>query len=251
MSDRTYMQIDILECPPANAGKVLQALVSYGFADESDTVLRLGPDNRYYVEESGIGNLIYELGPELQGLCSFSGWEDPRYEYSGTHVSSIMKSTGPSEIVINECLQNGMIIVTATAALDAARKGELGKLLRQDHYELLDTVYEKAVNGPQEVPVPHYVIIERQNGPSLAVRYPDNDTAQWALESSFFIDSLCQEDCLDAYVSDHVDEALRERTANDPHGLEEVVPPGDDSSVDDSVVPASLADWETEGVDSV
>lgn len=66
----------------------------------------------------------------------------------------------------------------------------------------------------------HYVQIERQHSPGLAIAYLDQESAEHALEQSFFIDALCQEDCLDAYV-----------TQEPTDGYEVVVPPDDDLDI--------------------
>jgi len=248
MSDRTYMQLTILECARKDAAQVLALLKEAGFADEDDKVLKLG--EQYTVEEAGLGTLADELARELAPLCSFEGWEDPKYEFPGVRVTSLLADPEASRLHTGQCFSDGKPVVLV-ASLKAASKSGDQKALEA----LLDLVREDAVDDalkalsavPMTVAPYAYVIVERQHGPSLAVRYPDDAAAQWALESSFFIDSLCQEDCLDAYVSDHVDQALRD----DPLGLEEVVPPGDDSSIDASAVPASLAGWEAEGVDRV
>lgn len=154
MTDRTYMQIDILECPHANASKVLQILSSYGFADESDGVLRLGPNNRYTVEEAPMGMLAYELAHELLGLCSFSGWENPTYKHPGTLVSSVID--GPqSELVTRQCLADGEPFITAADVLALDPDGTLGMLLHTNHQELLDLLYEKVKHEPDEIAIPH------------------------------------------------------------------------------------------------
>ena len=49
---------------------------------------------------------------------------------------------------------------------------------------------------------PHYVLIQRINNPSLAVMYPDLDTATAALNEDQFITNICAEDAIDAVVSD-------------------------------------------------
>lgn len=62
--------------------------------------------------------------------------------------------------------------------------------------------------------------IERQDNPDLAIEYPDKAAADYALEKKFFIDALCQEDCLDAYtVSEILD------------GYEVFIPPDDDFDI--------------------
>lgn len=79
-------------------------------------------------------------------------------------------------------------------------------------------------NPPAPAHTGSYVLIERQRGPHLAIRYPDAQTAELAMEGSLFIDSLCQEDCLECWVDDKIDPALR----TDPRGVEEITPPTDD-----------------------
>ncbi|MEU3331325.1 hypothetical protein ACF046_03110 [Glutamicibacter creatinolyticus] len=64
----------------------------------------------------------------------------------------------------------------------------------------------------------HYVEIERQYSAGLSIQYPDESAAQRALKKSFFIDALCQEDCLDAYV-----------TQEPMDGYEVVIPPDGDT----------------------
>lgn len=46
----------------------------------------------------------------------------------------------------------------------------------------------------------HYIIIERERSADLAIEYPDFETAEHAIDNSLFIDGLCEEDCLDAYI---------------------------------------------------
>lgn len=64
---------------------------------------------------------------------------------------------------------------------------------------------------------PGYVLVERQNGPSLAVRYPSIAQAEEALTDSLYVDQLCEEDCLDMWADDEV-----------PPGFELVTPPPED-----------------------
>ena len=54
----------------------------------------------------------------------------------------------------------------------------------------------------------------------MSIQYPDESAAEHALEKSFFIDGLCQEDCLDAYV-----------TQEPMDGYEVVIPPDDDTDI--------------------
>ena len=49
-----------------------------------------------------------------------------------------------------------------------------------------------------------YVLIDRQNNPDAAVAFDTKTDAESALDAHELIDSLCAEDCLDAYVSDQV-----------------------------------------------
>lgn len=65
-----------------------------------------------------------------------------------------------------------------------------------------------------------YVQIERQHSVGLAIAYPDQESAEHALEKCYFIDALCQEDCLDAYV-----------TQEPAEGYEVVIPPDDDLDI--------------------
>lgn len=60
--------------------------------------------------------------------------------------------------------------------------------------------------------------VERQYNAGLSIQYPDESAAQRALEKSFFVDGLCQEDCLDAYV-----------TQEPMDGYEVVIPPDGDT----------------------
>lgn len=50
----------------------------------------------------------------------------------------------------------------------------------------------------------HYILIDRERHPDLAVRYSTKEEAERALTDSLYIDGVCQEDCLDAYTSDTV-----------------------------------------------
>lgn len=59
-----------------------------------------------------------------------------------------------------------------------------------------------------------YIAIERQYGHDLAIEYPTVEAATAALNGSPFIDGLCEEDSLDAYVAVSV--------AND---AERIIPP--------------------------
>lgn len=122
----------------------------------------------------------------------------------------------------------------------------LPEVLGFDREEAIAELQEQFTKtGPVSVVPYAYVVLERQNNPNMAIRYPDAATAEWALDNSFFVDSLCQEDCLDAYTAEAVDPDLREGSL----GLEEVVPPDDDTSMDNSPRPASLDGWENEGLD--
>lgn len=52
-----------------------------------------------------------------------------------------------------------------------------------------------------------YVYIEREFSEDLAVSYLNWEEAEEALNNSLFIDGLCEEDCLDAYVVENPQEA--------------------------------------------
>lgn len=52
-----------------------------------------------------------------------------------------------------------------------------------------------------------YVYIEREFGEDLAVSYLNWEEAEEALNNSLFIDGLCEEDSLDAYVVENPGEA--------------------------------------------
>ena len=67
---------------------------------------------------------------------------------------------------------------------------------------------EREANGPV------YVVIERQHSTDLAVEYPGLIEAEHALDNSLFIDGLCEEDCLDIYLS-----------ATIPEDTEHILPP--------------------------
>lgn len=71
-----------------------------------------------------------------------------------------------------------------------------------------------------------YLLIERQCGTSLAVRYATTEAAEEAMTDSLFIDALCEEDCLDAWVDDEV-----------PPGFELVIPPPEGLSIQGLVNP--------------
>lgn len=75
-----------------------------------------------------------------------------------------------------------------------------------------------------------YVVIERQWSDDLAIRYPDRDTAEHALERSLFIDGLCEEDCLDAYVTD----TMPWIDGYDMTEYEHVTPPDNDHFINDT-----------------
>ncbi len=66
----------------------------------------------------------------------------------------------------------------------------------------------------------YYVEIERQYSAGLAIAYLNQESAEHALVKSFLVDALCQEDCLDAYV-----------TKEPTEGYEVVIPPDDDLDI--------------------
>jgi len=53
-----------------------------------------------------------------------------------------------------------------------------------------------------------WVLIERQYYPDAALLYPTYGDAVDALENSLLVDSLCEEDCLDAWVPEKNEPAL-------------------------------------------
>lgn len=69
-----------------------------------------------------------------------------------------------------------------------------------------------------------FVLIERDYSENLAIQYDDEQQAARAMEHSFFIDSLCLEDCLDCWVGDDA-----ERIALGD--FEIVLPPEDDHEI--------------------
>lgn len=242
MADYTYMQLTVLECPQQNVNDAVALLADYDFCEEGD-VLTLG--EQMTLESAPLGTLWQELGPELAALCSFTGWEDPKYEYYGTRVTSLLSDPEGSRITISDCFQDGHPVVSVAAIRRHLQLGTVEKLLQVARETAIEALEEACRAAPAVLKPHHYVIIERERPAHLAVRYPDRTAAEWALSSSFFINSLCEEDCLDAFVSLRVDKELREGA----HGLEEIVPPDDDTSTDGSAMPASLQGWEARGVD--
>ena len=45
------------------------------------------------------------------------------------------------------------------------------------------------------------VVIERLEGQPLALVYPSEEEAAWALNDSLLVEDLCQTDCLDCYMA--------------------------------------------------
>lgn len=62
-----------------------------------------------------------------------------------------------------------------------------------------------------------YIVIERQHSEHLAIEYPTKAAADEALLHSPFIDGLCEEDCLDEYITDAP-----------PTGAQIVIPPAEE-----------------------
>lgn len=240
MADRTYMQLTVLECPRQNVNDVVALLADYNFCEEG-AALTLG--KQLTLEEARLGTLADELAHELAPLCSFTGWEDPAYEHSGTRVTSLLSDPAGSRIMFSECFQDGDPVVSVTAVRQHGWY-TLQKLLQVDRETAIEALEKACGAAPVTLKPYHYVIIERERSAHLAVRYPDRAAAEWALSSSVFINSLYKEDCLDAFISLRVDKEMREGD----RCLEEIVPP-DDTSNDGSAVPASLQGWETRGLD--
>ena len=245
MGDRTYMQLTVLECERKNAAAVLTLLKDHDFASYDASELMLG--ERYEREEASLGTLTEDLAYELAPLCSFVGWEDPKYEHEGRRVTSLVSDPDGFRLRQTPCFSDGDPVV----GLELVRKTikdapeTLPEVLGFDREQAIAELQERFTKtGPVSVVPYAYVVLERQNNPNMAIRYPDAATAEWALDNSFFVDSLCQEDCLDAYTAEAIDPDLRE----EPRGLEEVVPPDDDTSMDGSPRPASLDGWEDEGI---
>ncbi len=245
MADRTYMQLTVLECERKNAAAVLTLLKDRDFAPYDTSELMLG--EQYEHEEAPLGTLTEELAYELAPLCSFVGWEDPKYEHKGQRVTSLVSDPDGFRLRQTPCFSDGDPVV----GLELVRKTikdapeTLPEVLGFDREEAIAELQERFTKtGPVSVVPYAYVILERQNNPHMAIRYPDAATAEWALDNSFFVNALCQEDCLDAYTAEAIDPDLHE----EPRGLEEVVPPGDDTSLDGSPRPASLDGWEDEGI---
>jgi len=74
-----------------------------------------------------------------------------------------------------------------------------------------------------------YLIIERVHHPNMIIRYDDIKDAEHAFESSQFVDMLCLEDCLDAYVKKNLDNI----TWLDISKCEKVIPPENDPKLEE------------------
>lgn len=79
-------------------------------------------------------------------------------------------------------------------------------------------VYQMKLTDTGDALKPHYIVIERHYSETLAIEYPDKTAVDRALEHSLFIDGLCEEDCLDAYVTTVL-----------PAGAHIVIPPEGDT----------------------
>lgn len=66
---------------------------------------------------------------------------------------------------------------------------------------------------------PCHLVIERQYGPAVVIRYDNRAQAEKALVDDLFVDGLCEEDCLDAYTCAEVPTSLGD--------VEFVLPPQD------------------------
>ena len=99
--------------------------------------------------------------------------------------------------------------------LCAAARNLATKILAERR-ELVQSVADALAAGGFFGPDQMRALLEPQAA-GVAVAYPDKATAERALISSPLVDSLCGEDCLDAYVEGTV-----------PEGYEEIVPDNDD-----------------------
>lgn len=81
----------------------------------------------------------------------------------------------------------------------------------------------------------HYLIVERQYSADLVIYYPTKEAADHALDNSFFIDGICEEDCLDLIS---VDTIPAEATLASPD-WEHIVPPDEDNEAQGVLVGAA------------
>lgn len=133
MTDRTYMQLEILECPPWNVGTVIDLLNEHGFGPHTDLHDALPLNSLLVKEEASVGTLIYELAPRLAPLCSFSGWEDPKYEFPGAGVIHIRGLDEQTFTFL--CFAEGQPVFTADEIRSAVANDRLSSLLGTEHLD--------------------------------------------------------------------------------------------------------------------
>lgn len=93
MGDRTYQQLQILECPADQVANVLAVINEYHYGPAYDghgteTELLLG--DTYVIEENNLGTAL-EVAGKLKDLpgVSFEVWEDPKYEWDGDYYAHV------------------------------------------------------------------------------------------------------------------------------------------------------------------
>lgn len=153
MSDRTYAQVEILDCPEDQRAALLAAITSYSEGeigneepeDATTPIGRYGWDEANLDANETIADLIIEAAPG----ATFETWVDPKYEYSGVvtmYAPDLGRFDGP-------CDADGVPYVSAGELAKAPDLDTMRRLAGVTWYERMVELYQRngrVVYGPSE-----------------------------------------------------------------------------------------------------
>ena len=133
----------------------------------------------------------------------------------GQHLRAVMvdHDRGP-EYALVECIAPGCTQIHRIENSQPLSTNQLTELITGLGWSIQPTLCPEHAKSDSGVA---WVLIERQDHDDAALIYATRELALEALEESLLVDSLCEEDCLDAWVPDEI-------SAKDLHGYEVIIP---------------------------
>lgn len=126
MSDYTYFQVDLYDCPPDQRGVVANLLADQGFTEDRDS---------WWMEEGRCGEIdeVAEAVTTAAPGATFRAYENPKYEWLGTvlwHVPNMDPPLSPPA----SCDADGEVALT-WRDVKGLGPDELRRAFRQDYID--------------------------------------------------------------------------------------------------------------------